>query len=330
MKKKLVGFSSLLLLSLTLAACQSGEKQATDNQKNAEAQTEKAHDLSKGAESKAPEVVEIFGIAGHYHTGDEIKLTAILDEETKADHWHWYNRESNTKEWKVVSGQDNVTFKSKADTDGMEIKAVLFNDKEKPVYQSKAVKVTIDDHHGHDEASKQIYKGYFKDSQVKDRELSDWEGDWQSVYPYLLAGDLDEVFEHKAETGDMTAKEYKKYYKTGYVTNVNRIMIENDLVTFYEEGNKYSGKYKSDGYEILTYEKGNRGVRFIFKKVDGSEKAPQYIQFSDHDIFPVDAHHYHLYWGDNREQLLEEVTNWPTYYPSELDKDGLVRDMLAH
>ncbi len=57
---------------------------------------------------------------------------------------------------------------------------------------------------------------------------------------------------------------------------------------------------------------------------------PQYIQFSDHSISPVDAHHYHLYWGDDREELLEEVTNWPTYYPSNLDADGLVRDMLAN
>jgi zinc transport system substrate-binding protein len=57
---------------------------------------------------------------------------------------------------------------------------------------------------------------------------------------------------------------------------------------------------------------------------------PQYIQFSDHNIFPVDSHHFHLYWGDDREELLEEVTHWPTYYPSELDEDGIVRDMLAH
>lgn len=38
--------------------------------------------------------------------------------------------------------------------------------------------------------------------------MSDWEGDWQSVYPYLLSGDLDEVFAHKAENGDMTKEKY--------------------------------------------------------------------------------------------------------------------------
>ncbi len=54
-------------------------------------------------------------------------------------------------------------------------------------------------HHAHDEETEEIYNGYFEDSQVQDRTLSDWEGDWQSVYPYLQDGTLDEVFTHKAE-----------------------------------------------------------------------------------------------------------------------------------
>ena len=230
----------------------------------------------------------------------------------------------------VVSGQETATFISEATTDGLELKVVLFDDHHEPIVQSEPVKIVIDDHHGHDEASKQIYQGYFEDEQVKDRELSDWDGEWQSVYPYLLSGDLDAVFEHKAKNGDMTAEEYKEYYTVGYETDVDHIKIENNEVTFYQNGREYSGKYESDGYEILTYEKGNRGVRFIYKLVDGTEGMPQYIQFSDHNIFPVDSDHFHLYWGDDRDELLEEVTNWPTYYPAELDAEDIVHEMLAH
>ena len=59
--------------------------------------------------------------------------------------------------------------------------------------------------HGHnhshnDEKQKEIYSGIFEDEEVKDRELSDWEGDWQSVYPYLLDGTLDVVLQKKVET----------------------------------------------------------------------------------------------------------------------------------
>jgi len=59
-------------------------------------------------------------------------------------------------------------------------------------------------------------------------------------------------------------------------------------------------------------------------------KATQFIQFSDHGIAPNKAGHYHLYWGDDRAALLEEVTNWPTYYPSSMEAKEIVSEMKAH
>jgi zinc transport system substrate-binding protein len=54
------------------------------------------------------------------------------------------------------------------------------------------------------------------------------------------------------------------------------------------------------------------------------------MQFRDHKIAPDASDHYHLYWGNDRAALLEEVTNWPTYYPSSLDAKGIVHEMLEH
>ncbi|MDL5611638.1 MULTISPECIES: metal-binding protein ZinT [Bacillus] len=188
-----------------------------------------------------------------------------------------------------------------------------------------------DHSHAHDEETEKIYEGYFKNSQVKDRPLTDWEGDWQSVYPYLQDGTLDEVFSYKSKhEGDKTAEEYKEYYKKGYKTDVDRIFIQKDTVTFFKNGKEYSGKYTYDGYEILTYDAGNRGVRYIFKRAKEAEGLPQYIQFSDHSIDPTKAGHYHLYWGDDRKALLDEVKNWPTYYPSEMDGHDIAHEMMAH
>ncbi|RBP87629.1 zinc transport system substrate-binding protein [Cytobacillus firmus] len=185
--------------------------------------------------------------------------------------------------------------------------------------------------HQHNEETAKIYEGYFENSQVKDRSLSDWEGDWQSVYPYLQDGTLDEVFTYKAEQeGKMTAKEYKEYYNEGYQTNVGRIQIQGNKVTFFKNGEEYSGEYIYDGYEILTYDAGNRGVRYVFKLEAEAEGLPQYIQFSDHSIYPTEAAHYHLYWGDDREKLLDEVTHWPTYYPSDMDGHDIAHEMMEH
>ncbi|MBN9074155.1 MAG: metal-binding protein ZinT [Rhizobiales bacterium] len=184
--------------------------------------------------------------------------------------------------------------------------------------------------HSHDHGDDQIYKGYFKDEQVKERPLSDWAGNWQSVYPYLKDGTLDPVMAHKAEKGDKSVDEYKAYYEAGYRTDVERIEIGGDTVTFYKDGKPLEARYAGDGYEILTYGAGNRGVRFIFRKTAGDAAAPQYIQFSDHRIAPAAADHYHLYWGDDRAALLGEVTHWPTYYPSSLGAEQIVREMIAH
>lgn len=188
-----------------------------------------------------------------------------------------------------------------------------------------------DHSHAHSEESQKIYDGFFENSQVKDRPLSDWSGDWQSVYPYLQSGELDEVFEDKAFHSDnMTAEKYKEYYTKGYQTEVDRVVIKDDVVTFYKNGEPISGRYTYDGYEILTYEAGNRGVRFVFALAEKVEGLPQFIQFSDHAIFPTDASHYHLYWGDDRSALLEEVENWPTYYPSDMDGHSIAHEMIAH
>lgn len=188
-----------------------------------------------------------------------------------------------------------------------------------------------DHSHAHDEEAEKINAGYFEDIQVKDRSLSDWEGDWQSVYPYLQDGTLDEVFSYKAEhEGDMTSEEYKEYYSEGYQTDVDRVVIEENTVTFFKDGEEYSGEYIDDGYEILTYDAGNRGVRYTFKLAEEVKGLPHYIQFSDHNIYPYETDHYHLYWGDDREKLYDEVINWPTYYPSEMDGHGIAHEMIAH
>lgn len=190
-----------------------------------------------------------------------------------------------------------------------------------------------DHDHGHDHehtSTGSIYDGYFQDEQVQPRPLSDWAGEWQSVYPYFVDGTLDPVLALKAEKGGKTVAEYRAYYDAGYRTETNRIMIEGNRVAFIAGEATVAGEYASDGFEILTYEKGNRGVRYVFKKMAGDENAPAFIQFSDHLIAPEKSGHYHLYWGKDRDALLKEVSHWPTYYPSALTGEDIAKEMLAH
>jgi len=323
----------VLGVSLLLVGCQDAASSENESAEDENASTASTEELSSDSNEQESNIsVTIEGLADHYHTGSPVQLTANTNEELDHAHWHWYTLEPDAEEWETVADQETETYEGEAVTDGVQIKAILYGDDHQVVAESEPVTITIDDHgHGQDEEAQRIYDGYFEDNQVEDRALTDWEGDWQSVYPYLQDGTLDEVFAHKEEQDDSkTAEEYKEYYDKGYQTDVDRIVIEGDMVSFFKDGEEYSGEFKYDGYEILTYEAGNRGVRYIFKHEDGVEGVPTYIQFSDHSISPTDSYHFHLYWGDDREALLEEVENWPTYYPSELDGSGIVSEMIAH
>ena len=183
-----------------------------------------------------------------------------------------------------------------------------------------------------DQATVDAANGIFEDSQVADRALSDWEGEWQSVYPYLLDGTLDNVFAEKAEeTGEKTAEEYKEYYTVGYESTFTDLTIAGDSITFYEGDTSRTGTYAYSGYQILTYESGKKGVRYLFERMDDTQNTPKYVQFSDHIIEPTASAHFHIYLGDESQAaLLEEMDNWPTFYPAGMDGDAIVEEMLHH
>ena len=188
--------------------------------------------------------------------------------------------------------------------------------------------------HKHEEV-KPHQQGVFEDSEVKDRTLEDWSGDWQSVYPYMEKGELDMVMRFKAnsEGAKKTFDEYKEYYLKGYKTDISRIEIDgaSGKASFYQGDKAQTATYKYEGYKILTYQSGKKGVRYLFTKESGDEGAPKYFQFSDHEIAPTKAEHFHIFMGnDSHDKLLEEMENWPTYYPSNLDVYEIIDEMIGH
>ncbi|QBH96115.1 metal-binding protein ZinT [Limnobaculum zhutongyuii] len=188
--------------------------------------------------------------------------------------------------------------------------------------------------HSHEQSEKalQASNGIFDEKEVKDRMLSDWDGVWESLNSYLLNGDLDPVLIEKAKKDkSKSVEEYRDYYKKGYATDTNMIGIENGVVEFHS-GNKIdSCKYTYSGFKILHYASGKKGVRYLFNCQDSGSNAPQYIQFSDHIIEPHKSSHFHIYMGnESHEKLLQEMENWPTYYPYSMTKEQIVHEMLHH
>ena len=136
-----------------------------------------------------------------------------------------------------------------------------------------------DHHHQPPEKAVQASKGIFEDKDVKERALSDWAGQWQSVYPILLAGDLDVVMKDKAaKNPDKTFEEYKSYYNKGYQTEVATIGIEGKQITFRTQNTASTCEYVYSGFKILTYTSGKRGVRYLFECQQKDSGAPQFIR----------------------------------------------------
>lgn len=315
--------SIVLVTAGILAGCASeSDQQAADSQQVEEPAIDN-QDTAEEA-SDVAQTVDIEGLQDHYHTGDKVKLIAKGDGAA----WQWVDGNDQ-----VIGDSEMLEIDAK---DGLQVKAQALDDNDQIIGESDLMEIHIDDHHGTDgdEVASRIYSGFFYNDEIEERELSDWEGQWQSVHTYLADGDLDEVMEHKAEAADdpeKTAEYYKEYYTKGYETDIQYIDIHGSEVTFTdEEGEQQSADYEHDGHEVLEYERGNRGVRFVFKRVGDNDKMPKYIQFSDHAIAPQEALHYHLYWGDDRQELLDEVEHWPTYYPIDYTIEQIKADMMAH
>ena len=143
-------------------------------------------------------------------------------------------------------------------------------------------------HHSHGpaltEAEQKASEGIFADQDVKDRALSDWDGIWQSVNPYLLNGDLDAVLEQKAKKAGKSVAEYREYYKKGYATDVDQIGIEDNVMEFHIGKTVNTCKYAYSGYKILTYASGKKGVRYLF---DASRRIQKRQSSSSLAITPL-------------------------------------------
>ena len=183
--------------------------------------------------------------------------------------------------------------------------------------------------HDHDH-SKEV--STFEDDEVQDRPLSDWEGDWQSAYPLVLDGSLDEAWEHKSEDGKMTAEEYKDYYTNGYKTDYNAISIHDDHIKFTDKDGKVTeSNYKYTGYFIQNWSTGTKAAMYRFEAEDKNSGAPVYIEFNDHIIEPEKAEHFHIRMSnESYDAIVDPEGNWPTFFDAALSPEGVCEEVIGH
>ena len=168
---------------------------------------------------------------------------------------------------------------------------------------------------------------------IQDRALSDFNGEWKSLHPYLLNGDLDVFCAHKAEEdGDLSTNKdtYFEKYKAGWACDAEKISVNGTQITFtYSDGRCDSADYTYAGYQVKRTDTGEiKGVRYQFETEDNT--APKYVQFNDHEYEPCKAGHFHIYFGNDGFDALMNDEHNPFFVESSLSVDAILSELMGH
>ena len=180
---------------------------------------------------------------------------------------------------------------------------------------------------GHDHEHAEI-----EESDIKDRELSDFAGSWQSLYPLLEAGELEEYVKDHAEEHGEPVDEVREELAKKWGCDLTEVTVDGSKIEFtYADGTKKSGEYTYAGYTPVLADDGDiHAVRYQYQMVSGD--SPKYVVFNDHGHEPSKAEHFHIYYGDGAdiETALASFTYNPFFIPAGLNGEKALDILNGH
>lgn len=179
--------------------------------------------------------------------------------------------------------------------------------------------------HSHDEVDPAI---------VKDRPLSDWQGDWSTIERALEKGALDAYIAHQAEENEVDAQAQKITYTQRWKSDYDTIRIDDNTVTLDDQ----QAEYRYIGYKIVESDQG-ASVWYGFEIAGTSGQTPKYLALSDHgtggDTHEEEEHgeaeHFHLRYGNESFEVLTAIEGWaPTYFGAATTQEEIAEAMSGH
>lgn len=177
--------------------------------------------------------------------------------------------------------------------------------------------------HDHDEE--------ITEADIKPREVSEFAGEWQSLYPVLMTGALDEYVEFQAEKKSISVKDSRAEIEAKWNCGIKTIKIKGDEITLiYDNGKIESGSYKYAGFATKKNDQGKiSSIRHKFSLVKGN--GPKYVMLNDHGHEPVKSvEHFHIYFGNNNFDELVTTKSNPFFVDSKLDAKGCLANVMGH
>ena len=183
--------------------------------------------------------------------------------------------------------------------------------------------------HDHDHAHEHTE---IKKDDIKDRNLTDFAGNWQSLYPLLKSGDLAEYVKHHAEENKESADEVQKELAEKWGCDVTAVSIDGTKITFtYADGTKKDGEYKYAGYAPVLADDGDiNAVMYQYEAISG--ESPKYVMFNDHGYQPAKAEHFHIFYGNGTDfdTMKKDFKYTPFFIPEGLNGKEAVEVLEGH
>ena len=185
--------------------------------------------------------------------------------------------------------------------------------------------------------------GEIVESEIKDRPLSDFAGDFQSVLPYFEDGTLDEYITEEAEEHEKSFAEMKQEFLEKGKSDYNTLSIKHNTVSFQTSSETVSAEYEYLGFQPVKDDDGDvTSVWYTFQSKDPASGVPVYLAFNDHGT-GADVHeeeheeheeeiaHFHLRYGNENIDALIDEENWaPTFYAANAPSEEIKEAVAGH
>ena len=185
--------------------------------------------------------------------------------------------------------------------------------------------------------------GEVVESEIKDRPLSDFAGDFQSVLPYFEDGTLDEYITEEAEEHEKSFAEMKQEFLEKRKSDYNTLSIKHNTVSFQTSSETVSAEYEYLGFQPVKDDDGDvTSVWYTFQSKDPASGVPVYLAFNDHGT-GADVHeeeheeheeeiaHFHLRYGNENIDALIDEENWaPTFYAANAPSEEIKEAVAGH
>ena len=168
---------------------------------------------------------------------------------------------------------------------------------------------------------------------IQNRTLEDFAGEWVSLWPRLEAGQLDAFLHCKAEASDdpaFTVDAAREKYTAVWACDAVAVTVQGDTISFdYGDGKPPRvSEYTCAGYSAKVKDDGGITVRYQFEAVSGD--GPHDVQLNDHGHEPGPAEHFHLYFGDDGFDALEDSSTHPFFVPASLTTEEVLESLMEH